>query len=74
MCGSCAKKNKIQQQFFSAVLLQQEKKKGRPDNLVLQQKRGSQIICFLGILLQKSFLIQIRFRGQFSSKIFINLS
>ena len=29
---------------------------------------------FLGILLQKGFLIQIRFRGQFSSEIFINLS
>ena len=29
---------------------------------------------FLGILLQKSFLIQIRFRGQFSGEIFINLS
>ena len=29
---------------------------------------------FLGILLQKGFLIQIRFRGQFSGEIFINLS
>ena len=29
---------------------------------------------FLGILLQKGFLIQIRFRGQFSDEIFINLS
>ena len=76
MCGSCAKKNKIQQQFFfSAVLLQQKKKKKRrPDNPVLQQKRGSQIICFLGILLHRGFLIQIRFRRQFSGEIFINLS
>ena len=31
--------------------------------VLLQQKKGSQIICFLGILLQKGFLIQIRFRG-----------
>ena len=29
---------------------------------------------FLGILLQKGFLIQIRFKGQFSGEIFINLS
>ena len=29
---------------------------------------------FLGILLQKGFLIQIRFRGQFLGEIFINLS
>ena len=29
---------------------------------------------FLGLLLQKGFLIQIRFRGQFSGEIFINLS
>ena len=29
---------------------------------------------FFGILLHKGFLIQIRFRGQFSGEIFINLS
>ena len=29
---------------------------------------------FWGILLQKGFLIQIRFRGQFSGEIFINMS
>ena len=42
--------------------------------VLLQQNKGSQIIYFLGILLQKGFLIQIRFRGQFSGEIFINLS
>ena len=29
---------------------------------------------FWGILLQKGFLIHIRFKGQFSGEIFINLS
>ena len=40
----------------------------------LQQESGGQIIYFWGILLQKGFLILIRFRGQFSGEIFINLS
>ena len=44
-------------------------------------RQSERLICavavkgiFLGILLQKGFLIQIRFRGQFSGEIFINLS
>ena len=40
----------------------------------LQQESGGQIIYFWGILLQKGFLILIRFRGQFLGEIFINLS
>ena len=44
-------------------------------------RQSERLICavaekgiFLGILLHKGFLIQIRFRGQFSGEIFINLS
>ena len=45
---------------FSAALLQQEK--WRPDNL------------FFGVYFYRKVFLLIRFRGQFSGEIFINLS
>ena len=58
---------------FSNSSFAAEKKDGQIIQF-LQQKRGSQIICFWVYFLQKGFLIQIRFRGQFLGEIFINLS
>ena len=58
--------NKLQQQVLRKKKLQQP--------IFFWQKRGSHIIYFWGILLQNGFLILIRFRGQFSGEIFINLS
>ena len=76
MCGSCAEKKiaatGLQRKKFAAAGLQG--KKNCSSRFFLQQNRGGQIIYFWGIFLQKGFLIQIRFRGQFSGEIFINLS
>ena len=58
---------------FSAVLLQQ-KKKGRQIIQVFSVEERQPNNLFFGYIFQKGFLIQIRFRGQFSGEIFINLS
>ena len=63
----------VRSSFFSSSFAT-EKKKGRPDNPVFAAKKKQPDNLFLGIFLQKGFLIQIRFREQFSSEIFINLS
>ena len=68
VCGSCAEKKnysssrKEESLSSSFFFFFAASEKRRLDNL------------FWGILLQKGFLIQIRFRGQFSGEIFINLS
>ena len=62
ICSSSLQgKKKLQQQVFFTT------EKRQPDNLFFG-------VYFWGIFLQKGFLIQIRFRGQFSGEIFINLS
>ena len=54
MCGLCAKKKNSAAVFFSSSFVAEKKR--RPDNPVLQQKRGSQIICFWVYFYRKVFL------------------